>query len=80
MTVLPEQQDARGRGEGPRRAASIGWWVFGILMLLILVEYLVAIWMDRNLPLMVVMNLADAALIMVFFMHVARLWRSREEG
>ncbi len=56
-----------------------GWTVLLILMVLVLLEYVAAIYMDRNLPLMVAMNVIDAGLIMYYFMHVARLWRRREE-
>ncbi len=62
----------------PRR---IGIAVFVVLMGLVLLEYLIAIVMDRNFAVMIVMNVIDAAIIMYYFMHVTRLWRSgREEG
>jgi len=43
-------------------------------------EYVLALALDKNLPVMVVINLSEAALIMVYFMHLPRLWRGREES
>lgn len=62
-------------GGVPTRSVRIGAAVFLTLMALTVVEYVVALLVSRNLPLMIVMNLADAGLIVYFFMHVARLWR-----
>ncbi len=56
-----------------------GLWVLIALVGLTLGEYLLFFGMKRgNLPYMVVMNLADAALIAYFFMHAAQLWRKEE--
>lgn len=78
MTDRPEK-GAGGRItallEKPNRPLRIGWLVFLTLLVLTLLEYVVALFMTRNLPLMIVMNVVDAGLIMYFFMHVVRLWR-----
>jgi hypothetical protein len=41
-------------------------------------EYFIFLWMDRNLHIMIAMNIADAALILVYFMHLPRVWRNKE--
>lgn len=69
------QAGARGLAAGLRT----GWWVFLVLMAVTILEYFVALAVDSNLPIMVVMNIADAALIMWYFMHVYRVWRRPEE-
>jgi hypothetical protein len=60
--------------------ARTGWLVFIVLIALVLLEYVVFLAMDMNMPLMVAMNVADAALIVWYFMHVSRLWRREEKG
>lgn len=63
------------------KATRIGLRVLAALLVLTWLEYLVFIVVPFNLPLMLVMNVADAALIIYFFMHVTRVWRSeKEEG
>lgn len=64
----------------PRRnPITVGWVVFAVLVFLTVVEYLIFLWIDRNLPIMIAMNIADAALIMVYFMHLPRVWRGEED-
>ncbi len=41
-------------------------------------EYVLALTLDRNLPIMVLINVTEAALIMVYFMHLPRLWRGED--
>lgn len=77
MAVRNGSEAAAAHTQG--RHIRIGWVVYALLMALTVLEYFVFLWLDRNLPLMIVMNVADAALIMVYFMHVSRAWRSREE-
>ena len=56
-----------------------GLWVFVILVVLAVLEYLLALVMKSgNLPWMIIMNIVDAALILYFFMHMAQLWRKEE--
>jgi heme/copper-type cytochrome/quinol oxidase subunit 4 len=64
----------------PRRnPITVGSVVFAVLIFLTILEYLVFLWLDRNLPIMIAMNVADAALIMVYFMHLPRVWRGEED-
>jgi hypothetical protein len=41
-------------------------------------EYVLGVTIDRNLPIMIAINIAEAAAILWFFMHVRRAWRSEE--
>jgi hypothetical protein len=59
--------------------ARTGWLVFAVLIVLIVLEYVIFLILDTNLPIMVLMNVADAALIMYYFMHVSRIWRREEK-
>ncbi len=59
--------------------ARTGWLVFAALIVLVALEYVVFLVLDTNLPIMVAMNVADAALIMYYFMHVSRIWRREEQ-
>ncbi len=54
--------------------AGLGLVVLAALVILTVLEYFLARAVSKNLPIMIVMNVADAALIMVFFMHLPRLW------
>lgn len=55
---------------------KLGVAITVILVVLVALEYVVAIAMDSgNLPWMLIMNVIDAALIIYYFMHVAHLWR-----
>ncbi len=65
----------RGFSGAPRT----GWLVFAVLMVLVLLEYVIFLVLSTNLPIMVVMNVIDAALIMYYFMHLPRLWRREEK-
>ncbi len=60
-------------------ALGRGWFVFIGLAILTVVEYLLAITIDANLPIMIVLAVAKAAIIIHYFMHVARLWLGHEE-
>jgi len=84
MSERPERRETAHVAESTREGSDstrIGLVVFVVLMALVLLEYVVAILMDKNLVVMVVMNVIDAAIIMYYFMHVTRLWRSgREES
>jgi hypothetical protein len=64
----------------PRMAPPVrtGWLVFLTLMILAIVEYIIFLVLSSNFPLMVAINIADAALIIYFYMHVTRLWRREE--
>jgi len=71
-----EQQSTARRKMSP---ATIGSTVFALLIGLTILEYVAFLLIDRNLPIMIAMNVADAALIMVYFMHLPRVWRREEE-
>jgi hypothetical protein len=43
-----------------------------------ILEYGIAVTIDKNLPIMVSINVAEAAAILWFFMHVRRAWRNEE--
>ena len=76
-----ERQYAVLPGKDKRAPFRTGWYVVVTLLALTWLEYLVAVVMpSRNLPIMVAMNVADAAAIMYYFMHVTRAWRSHGEG
>ena len=60
-------------------AARTGWVVFALLIVLVLLEYVIFLVLSKNLPIMIVMNVIDAALIMYYFMHLPRLWRREEK-
>ena len=53
--------------------------VFLILAVLTAVEFVLAVTIDANLPILIVIGLAKAGLIMYYFMHLMRLWRSDQE-
>lgn len=63
---------------GMSRAARIGWMMALFLAVQTSVEYILFLVVDSNLPIMVVLNLTEAAAIMIYFMHIPRLWRGRE--
>ncbi len=77
------QREERGQAMLPKRgfsgAARTGWLVFAVLIVLVLLEYVIFLVMSANLPIMIVMNVIDAALIMYYFMHLPRLWRRDEK-
>jgi heme/copper-type cytochrome/quinol oxidase subunit 4 len=53
-----------------------GVYVLAALIALTVIEYFIALAMTtKNLPVMLAMNVADAAIIMYFFMHVMRAFR-----
>ncbi len=77
------QREEGGQAMLPKRglsgAARTGWLVFAVLIVLVLLEYVAFLVLTTNLPIMVVMNVIDAALIMYYFMHLPRLWRRDEK-
>ena len=68
----------KGPGQGFAAALRVGWRMAVALAVLTIVEYAL-ITVTANLPIMVVVNLVEAGLIMIYFMHLPRLWRGREE-
>ena len=77
------QREEGGQAMLPKRgfsgAARTGWLVFAVLIVLVLLEYVIFLVLTHNLPIMIVMNVIDAALIMYYFMHLPRLWRRDEK-
>jgi len=69
---------AREWAEGRERARRVALWMAVFLAVGTVVEYVIAVSVDKNFPVMVVMNVAEAAAIIWFFMHVRRAWHSEE--
>lgn len=61
--------------------SRIGWMVFWALAVLTAVEYIAAVTIERNVPVLVVLAVVKAGLIVWYFMHLIALWRAHgEEG
>ncbi len=54
---------------------QVTWFMVAWLAVQTAVEYIIAQVLDANLPIMLVINLLEAASIIYFFQHVYRLWR-----
>lgn len=69
-----------GNGQSPAGGGLIGairtgWMVFVALAVLTFVEYIVAVRINANFPVIAVIAFAKAGFIVYYFMHVARAWR-----
>ncbi len=73
---MNEQPKPASETSGP---LGRGWVVFIGLAVLTIVEYLFAITVNANLPVLIVLAVAKAALIIHYFMHLVRVWRDSEE-
>ena len=64
------------------RTTRVAWTMAAFLLLATVLEYIIAVNVKQNVPIMVAMNLPEAAAIAIYFMHVSRAWRSdgREEA
>jgi caa(3)-type oxidase subunit IV len=62
--------------ERTARAVRTGAVVFLALAVLTVIEYLIAIEVQLNMPALVVIAIAKAAAIVYYFMHVVRAWRA----
>ena len=71
-------KQAREWAEGRDRTKRVGLWMAVFLAAGTILEYGIAVTIDRNLPIMVSINIAEAAAILWFFMHVRRAWRNEE--
>ncbi len=71
-------KQAREWAEGRDRTKRVGLWMAIFLAAGTILEYGIAVTIDRNLPIMVSINIAEAAAILWFFMHVRRAWRNEE--
>ena len=73
---MTEVGSRSGKAGSRSHAVRIGVVVVGLLIVLAILEYVIAVVMTtKNLPVMMAMNVVDAGLIMVYFMHLPRLWR-----
>ena len=61
-----------------KTAAQTLWIVGLILAALTIVEFLIAVNFENNLGYLTAFALAKAALIVYYFMHMYRLWRTEE--
>jgi len=71
-------KQAREWAEGRDRTKRVGLWMAVFLAAGTILEYGIAVTIDKNLPIMVSINVAEAAAILWFFMHVRRAWRNEE--
>jgi hypothetical protein len=71
-------KQARDWAEGRDRTRRVGLWMVVFLAVGTILEYVIAVTVDRNVPIMVAINVAEAAAILWFFMHVRRAWHSEE--
>jgi caa(3)-type oxidase subunit IV len=60
-------------------AGGRGWRVLGTLAVLTAIEFVFAVVLDANVPVLAVIAVVKAAIIMHYFMHVSRVWRGAEE-
>lgn len=75
MTEGRQSGDGRGPVEGVSAAVRTGWMVFAALAVLTIVEYVIAVRLDANLPIIALIAAAKAGFIVYYFMHVVRAWR-----
>ena len=71
-------QQARDWAQGRDQTKRVGLWMAVFLAVGTVAEYVISVTIDRNLPIMVSINVAEAAAILWFFMHVRRAWRNEE--
>ena len=61
------------------KASSNVFWIVGaILTVLTVVEFIIAVNFENNLPILTVFALGKAVLIVFYFMHMYRIWRAEE--
>lgn len=68
-----------GNGGGLASAVRTGWVIFLALALLTLIEYIIAISLEANLPIIIAIAVVKAGLIAYYFMHIVRAWSGGEE-
>ncbi|MFQ5472621.1 MAG: cytochrome C oxidase subunit IV family protein [Dehalococcoidia bacterium] len=74
-----QRERSRHAGGGPA-AIRTGWVVFIALAVLTVVEYIIAVEVSRNLPVIVAIAVVKSLFILYYFMHVVRAWLSDGEG
>ena len=62
-----------------KHAARVGLWMFVFLVVQTVVEYIIAIGFGVNLFFMAQIAFLEAGLILVYFMHLPRVWKRTEE-
>lgn len=68
-----------GNGGGLASAVRTGWVIFLALALLTLAEYIIAVSLEANLPIIIAIAVVKAGLIAYYFMHIVRAWSGGEE-
>lgn len=64
----------------PRAAMLLGLFVFGALLAMEVIEYLIGIRITPgSLPLLILLAVPGAGVILWFFMHLPQLWGGDEE-
>lgn len=76
-TREPPEKRASAHGADAMR---IGLYVFAVLAVLTVIEYVIAVSLDMNLAILMAIAVAKAALILYYFMHVVRAWTGSGEG
>jgi len=71
-------KQAREWAEGRDRTRRVALWMAVFLAVGTVVEYVIAVSVDKNFPVMVVINVAEPSAITCFFMHIRRAWHSEE--
>jgi heme/copper-type cytochrome/quinol oxidase subunit 4 len=75
----PGERTDAGHGGGLAGAVRTGWVIFLALALLTLVEYIIAVSLEANLPIIIAIAVLKAGLIAYYFMHIVRAWSGGEE-
>jgi cobalamin biosynthesis protein CobD/CbiB len=63
-----------------QREVRAGWWMAVFLVVGTILEYGIAVTVNWNLPVMVAINIAEAAAIMVYFMHLPKIFGGGHAG
>jgi cobalamin biosynthesis protein CobD/CbiB len=69
----------RRQADAHARTRRIAWGMLLFLGVGTVAEYVLAVTIAKNLPIMVAINVAEAAAIIYFFMHITRAWRGAGE-
>jgi len=76
----PQEKSGRaGHGGGLTSAIQTGWVIFLALALLTLIEFIIAVSLEANLPIIIAIAVMKAGLIGWYFMHIVRAWSSGED-
>ena len=61
-----------------KQSSQVLWIVGSILAVLTLVEYIIAVNFENNIGILSVFAFGKAILIVFYFMHMYRIWRTEE--